>query len=211
LDGLNASENAQEGGAGGEVEGGQAEGLKNNASFDRTEENDTADSLVADKEENVASATMGGADDSKDRPDPATNGTDQPIESSAAIPTLIRPPSPSSRTSTPPLASGSAPKKFSSININKKFLSKTSSPAAGSPAAGAKLGLTSELSRKHRFEDARLTDRCIPRADHHRIHSTLVHQTHHFPIKQSYLHDEYLRSYRNGGARKLALGQARAR
>lgn len=60
-----------------------------------------------------------------------------------AIPTLIRPPSPSSRTSTPPLASGSAPKKFSSININKKFLNKTSSPASGSPVGGTKLGLSS--------------------------------------------------------------------
>lgn len=61
-----------------------------------------------------------------------------------AVPTLIRPPSPSSRTSTPPLASGSAPKKFSSISINKKFLNKTSSPASGSPSGGTKLGLSSE-------------------------------------------------------------------
>jgi hypothetical protein len=70
-------------------------------------------------------------------------------ESDAAVPaaiasSLARPLTPSSRTSTPPLnSSSSGAKKFSSVNVNKKFLSKTVTPAAGSPAGGAKLGLSS--------------------------------------------------------------------
>ncbi|WWD21025.1 hypothetical protein CI109_105506 [Kwoniella shandongensis] len=48
---------------------------------------------------------------------------------------IIRAVTPSSRTSTPPLGSGvAAKKKFSSVNVNQKFLSKTGSPA---PVAGA--------------------------------------------------------------------------
>jgi len=50
----------------------------------------------------------------------------------------IRPPTPSSRTSTPPLTAPS--RKFSSINVNKKFLTKTASPAAGASATVTKLG-----------------------------------------------------------------------
>jgi hypothetical protein len=37
-------------------------------------------------------------------------------------------PTPSSRTSTPPLAA-TAKKKFSSVSVNKEFLSKATSPA----------------------------------------------------------------------------------
>ena len=53
---------------------------------------------------------------------------------------LDRPPSPSSRTSTPPLSatsSGTAPKKFSSISVTKKFLSKTATPASTTPVPTA--------------------------------------------------------------------------
>ncbi|WWC64189.1 uncharacterized protein I303_106797 [Kwoniella dejecticola CBS 10117] len=47
---------------------------------------------------------------------------------------LVRAATPSSRTSTPPLGSSSlAKKKFSSVNVNQKFLSKAGSPA---PSAG---------------------------------------------------------------------------
>jgi hypothetical protein len=56
--------------------------------------------------------------------------------------TALRPLSPSSRTSTPPLtATSTAPaaKKFSSINVNKKFLSKTGSPSPSGPAGPTKL------------------------------------------------------------------------
>lgn len=55
---------------------------------------------------------------------------------------LLRPPTPSSRTSTPPLTGGFAVpvKKFSSINVNKKFLNKTISPAPGAPPTVGKLG-----------------------------------------------------------------------
>ncbi|WVR09191.1 hypothetical protein IAU60_006253 [Kwoniella sp. DSM 27419] len=48
---------------------------------------------------------------------------------------LVRAATPSSRTSTPPLGSSAlAKKKFSSVNVNQKFLSKAGSPA---PTAGA--------------------------------------------------------------------------
>ena len=56
--------------------------------------------------------------------------------------TALRPLSPASRTSTPPLtATSTAPaaKKFSSINVNKKFLSKTGSPSPSGPAGPTKL------------------------------------------------------------------------
>ena len=60
---------------------------------------------------------------------------------SPANPTAtLRSVTPGSRTSTPPLSSSApAAKKFSSVNINKKFLSKTVSPAPGPGSAGAKL------------------------------------------------------------------------
>jgi hypothetical protein len=54
----------------------------------------------------------------------------------------LRPLSPSSRTSTPPLtATTTAPaaKKFSAMNVNKKFLSKTGSPSPAGASAAAKL------------------------------------------------------------------------
>jgi len=64
----------------------------------------------------------------------------------------LRPLSPSSRTSTPPLtATTTAPaaKKFSSINVNKKFLSKTGSPSPAGAAAATKLNpLASKSSYK---------------------------------------------------------------
>jgi hypothetical protein len=54
----------------------------------------------------------------------------------------LRPLSPSSRTSTPPLtATTTAPaaKKFSAMNVNKKFLSKTGSPSPAGTSAATKL------------------------------------------------------------------------
>ena len=54
----------------------------------------------------------------------------------------LRPLSPSSRTSTPPLtATTTAPaaKKFSAMNVNKKFLSKTGSPSPAGASAAPKL------------------------------------------------------------------------
>ena len=69
---------------------------------------------------------------------------DQPDTTLSPAPSnpLLRPPTPSSRTSTPPLSASSnlAPRKFSSINVNKKFLSKTASPAAVASPTSAKLG-----------------------------------------------------------------------
>ncbi|KAK8843450.1 hypothetical protein IAR55_007107 [Kwoniella newhampshirensis] len=62
--------------------------------------------------------------------DSTTNETDHSL-----INPIIRAVTPSSRTSTPPLGSGvPAKKKFSSVNVNQKFLSKAGSPA---PVAGA--------------------------------------------------------------------------
>ncbi|KAK4685043.1 hypothetical protein P7C73_g5115, partial [Tremellales sp. Uapishka_1] len=58
----------------------------------------------------------------------------------ASIPSsFVRAPTPSSRTSTPPLAPGTT-KKFSSVNVNKKFLGKAASPAPGASSAAAKPG-----------------------------------------------------------------------
>ena len=54
----------------------------------------------------------------------------------------LRPLSPSSRTSTPPLTSTTtapAAKKFSAMNVNKKFLSKTGSPSPAGASAATKL------------------------------------------------------------------------
>lgn len=56
--------------------------------------------------------------------------------------TSLRPASPSSRTSTPPLTGTAAPvaKKFSAINVNKKFLSKTgSTPSPSNASTNVKL------------------------------------------------------------------------
>jgi hypothetical protein len=65
----------------------------------------------------------------------------------------LRPLSPSSRTSTPPLtATTTAPaaKKFSAMNVNKKFLSKTGSPSPAGASAATKLNpLVSESSCQH--------------------------------------------------------------
>ena len=70
------------------------------------------------------------------------DGEDDGTNEATDIPTtVVRPPSPSSRTSTPPLTSGAAPaaKSFRSVNVNKRFLSKTSSPSGTAPSV-AKLG-----------------------------------------------------------------------
>jgi hypothetical protein len=88
--------------------------------------------------------------------------TNQPIQDADAAPTnvsaepspavshtALRPLSPSSRTSTPPLAAGSsAPaKKFSAMNVNKKFLSKTgTSPSPSGVGPSAKLNPLSSKS-----------------------------------------------------------------
>lgn len=72
-------------------------------------------------------------------------------QSTPLLSQTARAPTPSSRTSTPPLTSGSAPKKFASVNVNKKFLSKTISPAAGSPTGTAKLGSLSSGSHLPRI------------------------------------------------------------
>jgi hypothetical protein len=60
---------------------------------------------------------------------------------------IARTDTPGSRTSTPPPGqlSTTAPKKFSALNVTKKFLSKTGQPAV-TPAPGSKLGLNGELA-----------------------------------------------------------------
>lgn len=81
-----------------------------------------------------------------------------PADASIAAPspsltnTSLRPPSPSSRTSTPPLAGTIAPtaKKFSAMNVNKKFLSKTgSTPSPSNASSATKLGLLSSRLPLH--------------------------------------------------------------
>ena len=73
------------------------------------------------------------------------DGRDSPFLSAEAI----RPGTPSSRTSTPPLTSGSsggpALKKFSSVNVNRRFLSKASPSApvpTGSPGTTGLNGMS---------------------------------------------------------------------
>ncbi|WVQ81165.1 hypothetical protein IAT38_003287 [Cryptococcus sp. DSM 104549] len=69
-----------------------------------------------------------------DTAQPASS-TATPAAASSILSPIVREGSPASRTSTPPLGSGlPAKKKFSSVNVNKQFLSKAASPA---PAAGA--------------------------------------------------------------------------
>lgn len=66
----------------------------------------------------------------------------------------LRPLSPSSRTSTPPLsATTTAPaaKKFSAMNVNKKFLSKTGSPSPAGASAATKLNPLASKSTPQQF------------------------------------------------------------
>ena len=64
----------------------------------------------------------------------------------------LRPLSPSSRTSTPPLtATTTAPaaKKFSAMNVNKKFLSKTGSPSPVGATSATKLNPSASMWSHH--------------------------------------------------------------
>ncbi len=83
------------------------------------------------------------------RPEPemASSATQSSIMPSS----FVRAPTPSSRTSTPPLTSGSSkPKKFSSVNVNQKFLSKAASPVPTTPGVpGTKLGSLGSESLFH--------------------------------------------------------------
>ena len=104
---------------------------------------------------------------------------------------VIRSQSPSSRTSTPPLVAGtSAPaaKKFSSVNVNKKFLSKTASPAAGSPSISAKLNsLSCEFSICSLSPN--LSERSfLPYTDIQRLLPSALYQAHH----HSFIQVEYI-------------------
>lgn len=73
---------------------------------------------------------------------PATEQDDQTAGPANSTP-IVRAPTPSSRTSTPPLhatgSSASASKKFTSVSVTKKFLTKAASPAVGTPTATSKL------------------------------------------------------------------------
>lgn len=76
---------------------------------------------------------------------PARDGEATPAIGSPAVvsATLARVPTPSSRTSTPPLTAAATKKKFSSVSVNKEFLSKAASPVP----APAKLGTSSGNAR----------------------------------------------------------------
>ncbi|KAI9636502.1 uncharacterized protein MKK02DRAFT_45206 [Dioszegia hungarica] len=58
---------------------------------------------------------------------------------------IVRTDTPGSRTSTPPPGAVTAPKKFSAVNVTKKFLSKTAQPSPV-PSPGTKLGLNGRPS-----------------------------------------------------------------
>lgn len=78
-------------------------------------------------EEKDANASAGASTD-------GDKGKDVASTVASAVPGRI--PTPSSRTSTPPLAAAATKKKFSSVSVNKEFLSKAASPTP----APAKLG-----------------------------------------------------------------------
>lgn len=98
-----------------------------------------ADSTAAEEQHIERDELEGDEARKDDRAGSEVEGEDS-SPSPAVASAIHRAPTPSSRTSTPPLASGSAPKKFSSVSVNKKFLSKAATPA-GLPSGGAKLTL----------------------------------------------------------------------
>lgn len=122
----------------------------------RVESEDEVDGLVgsgsgqggegeADQPEKVSevSAPEASAPESASEVPDAPTGTDQGEASG-----IVRAVTPGSRTSTPPPGTQlTAPKKFSAVNVTKKFLSKTGQPAA-SPASASKLGINGECQRK---------------------------------------------------------------
>lgn len=76
-----------------------------------------------------------------------SNNDEQPTTTPDAV-EEARAPTPTSRTSTPPLSSGSAApiKKFSSVNVNRQFLKKTVGPTSGVPTSATKINsLTGQL------------------------------------------------------------------
>lgn len=76
---------------------------------------------------------------------PEADITEQAAPSPSKLIPPLRAATPSSRTSTPPLTNSAhtAAKKFSSINVNKKFLSKTGSPSPANAPGSAKLNILS--------------------------------------------------------------------
>lgn len=93
---------------------------------------------AASGEKEAAEAAGNGAPETKaesiDKPkDGGDQSTHHPLVASA-VPGRV--PTPSSRTSTPPLTAAATKKKFSSVSVNKEFLSKAASPVP----APAKLG-----------------------------------------------------------------------
>ena len=75
------------------------------------------------------------------------------VQTTSISSSAMRPSTPLSRTSTPPLGANAGTvgaRKFSRVNVNKKFLSKGASPVVGSPASTTKLGLTSALLLQRR-------------------------------------------------------------
>ena len=95
---------------------------------------------------NVAAETAQGSESDEEDAEGSTIPT-QTTNTSA----IARVPTPSSRTSTPPLAPGSIPRKFVPVNVNKKFLNKTITPASGSPVGSTKLGNLSSRSSLREF------------------------------------------------------------
>ncbi|WVF65716.1 hypothetical protein IAT40_000447 [Kwoniella sp. CBS 6097] len=88
---------------------------------------------ISSEDTNAAPAPDASHDHDDEQPSHTTAAPSSDAQPSLASP-IVRAATPSSRTSTPPLgANAQARKKFSSVNVNQKFLSKAASPA---PAAG---------------------------------------------------------------------------
>lgn len=104
---------------------------------------------VKDVDKNESNGPTAAADTSEDKEaqqtDEKASATEHDDQTAGpANPTpIVRAPTPSSRTSTPPLhatgSSASASKKFTSVSVTKKFLTKAASPAVGTPTATSKL------------------------------------------------------------------------
>lgn len=117
-------------------------GVNHAGTADQDEQRNVVKENVATDTDNIAEKDV-----QAETVQPSTS--DEPVASNisadpspAVSLTALRPLSPASRTSTPPLtATSTAPaaKKFSSINVNKKFLSKTGSPSPSGPAGPTKL------------------------------------------------------------------------
>ncbi|KAL1406087.1 hypothetical protein Q8F55_007770 [Vanrija albida] len=98
------------------------------ASTTGIESDDVAAAVTDAASESPAKASSNAIDVGDDVPVKEGEATPAVGSPSVVSATLARVPTPSSRTSTPPLTAAATKKKFSSVSVNKEFLSKAASP-----------------------------------------------------------------------------------